>query len=186
MATSAPQDVIVVGGGIVGCLSAYLMAKQGARVTILEANALGSHASGFAFGELGVLEGAGIPDPLLGFSLWCNRRFPTLAQELKEVAGVDTQSRICNLLTLAFDEATVAACQEALRWQQKVEEFQTEWLEPPGVLEVEPRINPDCLGGVYVQGAGVVDPYRYTLGAAEAGERLGVEMALRRVTGLIT
>lgn len=186
MATSAPQDVIVVGGGIVGCLSAYLMAKQGARVTILEADALGSHASGFAFGELGVLEGAGIPDPLLEFSLWCNRRFPTLAQELKEVAGVDTQYRICNRLTLAFNEPTVAACQEALRWQRKVEEFQTEWLEPPGVLEVEPRINPDCLGGVYVQGAGVVDPYRYTLGAAEAGERLGVEMALRRVTGLVT
>ncbi len=59
------RDVIVVGGGIIGCLTAYLLARRGLRVTLLEADAVGSHASGFAFGELGVLEGAGIPDPLL-------------------------------------------------------------------------------------------------------------------------
>ncbi len=37
-----------------------------------------------------------------------------------------------------------------------------------------------------MQGAGSVEPYRYTLAAAQAGEKLGVEMALGRVTGLIT
>ena len=37
-----------------------------------------------------------------------------------------------------------------------------------------------------VQGAGSVEPYRYTLAAAQSGEKLGVEMALRRVTGLLT
>jgi len=184
--TSAPQDVIVVGGGIIGCLSAYLMAKQGANVTILERDALGSHASGFAFGEMGALEGAGIPDPLLEFSLWCSRQHHILAEELKEVGKVDSQLRVGSRLTLAFDEETVVACQEALQWQRKVGDFQTEWLEPSRALKVEPRLNPECLGAVYLQGAGSVDPYRYTLAAAEAGEQLGVEMVLRRVTGLLT
>ena len=184
--TSAPQDVIVVGGGIIGCLSAYLMAKQGANVTILERDALGSHASGFAFGEMGALEGAGIPDPLLEFSLWCSRRHHTLAEELKEVGKVDSQFRVGSRLTLAFDQETVVACQEALQWQRKVGDFQTEWLEPSRALQVEPRLNPECLGAVYIQGAGSVDPYRYTLAAAEAGEQLGVEIVLRRVTGLLT
>ena len=186
MTTSAPLDVIVVGGGIIGCLSAYLMAKQGAKVTILERDALGSHASGFAFGEMGPLEGAGIPDPLLEFSLWCNRRHPTLAKELKEISGVDNNFRVCNRLTLAFDEPTVVACQEALQWQRKVEDFQSEWIEPSQTLKLEPRLNTECLGGVYVQGAGSVDPYRYTLAAAQAGEQLGVNMVLRQVTGLLT
>ena len=53
------SDAIVVGGGIVGCLTAYLLAREGLSVTLLEADAVGSHASGFAFGELGVLDGAG-------------------------------------------------------------------------------------------------------------------------------
>ena len=65
-----PRDIIVVGAGIVGCLTGYLLAKQGAKVTILERDSVASHASGFAFGEMGALEGAGIPDPLLEFSLW--------------------------------------------------------------------------------------------------------------------
>mgnify|MGYP000108999768 FL=1 len=55
------RDVIVVGGGIIGCLTAYLLSREGLKVTIVEADAVASHASGFAFGGLGPLEGAGIP-----------------------------------------------------------------------------------------------------------------------------
>ncbi len=181
-----PQSIIVVGAGIVGCLTGYLLAKEGAKVTILERDSVASHASGFAFGEMGALEGAGIPDPLLEFSLWCNRRHQTLAEELKEVSGNDSQFRFCNRLTLAFDQQAVDQAKKSLEWQVKVADFNTQWLDTAQALEVEPRINPECLGGVLVQGAGSVEPYRYTLAAAQAGEKLGVEMALRRVTGLLT
>ena len=68
--SSETSDAIVVGGGIVGCLTAYLLAREGLSVTLVEADAVGSHASGFAFGELGVLDGAGLPHPLLDFSVW--------------------------------------------------------------------------------------------------------------------
>jgi glycine/D-amino acid oxidase-like deaminating enzyme len=46
-------------------------------------------------------------------------------------------------------------------------------------------VNPDCLGAVYVQGAASVEPYRHTLAAAQAAEKLGVQILLRRVTGLL-
>ena len=157
-----PRDIIVVGAGIVGCLTGYLLAKQGAKVTILERDSVASHASGFAFGEMGALEGAGIPDPLLEFSLWCNRSHHTLAEELKEVSGNDSQFRICNRLTLAFDQQAVDRAKQALQWQAKVADFNTQWLDTPQALEVEPRVNPECLGGVLVQGAGSVELYRYT------------------------
>jgi len=180
------QDIIVVGGGIVGCLTGYLLAKQGAQVTILQRDSVASHASGFAFGELGALEGAGIPDPLLEFSLWCSRRHQPLTEELKEISGNDSQFSICSRLTLAFDQQAVDQAKEGLQWKAKVAEFHTQWLDTAQVMEVEPRVNPECLGGVLVEGAGTVEPYRYTLAAAQAGEKLGVEMALRRVTGLLT
>ena len=54
MATGV-NDVIVVGGGIIGCLTAYLLAREGLKVTLLEADAVGSHASGFAYGGLSSL-----------------------------------------------------------------------------------------------------------------------------------
>lgn len=183
--TSAPRDVIVVGGGIIGCLTAYLLAKQGVKVTILEADSVGSHASGFAFGGLGPLDGSGIPDPLLDFSVWCFQRHSTLAQELREITGIDTQFDLRDRLNLAFEQQEVSSYREDLKWQQQVNGFQAEWLETSEALKVEPRANPECLGAAYFQGTGAVEAYRYNLATAQAGEKRGVEMAQRRVTGLL-
>ncbi len=184
--TTRTADVAIVGGGIVGCLTAYLLARQGLRVTLLEKDAPGSHASGFAFGEMGPLEGAGIPDPLLEFSLWCLERQPDLAGELKEASGVDHHFRSCESLKLALDAAAVAAYSEGLKWQHRVRTCHAQWLEPDEVVKVEPMANPHCLGALYVQGVGVVDPFSYTLAAARAGEHCGVEILPRRATGLVS
>ena len=183
--TTRTADVAIVGGGIVGCLTAYLLARQGLRVTLLEKDTAASHASGFAFGEMGPLEGAGIPDPLLEFSLWCLERQPELASELKEASGVDYQFRSCESLKLAFDAAAVDAYSEGLKWQSRVRTCHAEWLEPDEVVKVEPMANPDCLGALYLRGVGSLDPYSYGLAAAQAGEHCGAEILLRRATGLV-
>ncbi len=57
----SPRDIILVGAGIVGFLTGYLLAKQGAKVTILERDSVASHASGFAFGEMGPWRAQAIP-----------------------------------------------------------------------------------------------------------------------------
>ena len=180
------RDVIVIGAGIAGCLTGYLLAKQGLKVTILEADSVGSHASGFAFGGLGPLDGSGIPDPLLDFSVWCFQRHVTIAQELTEATGIDTQFHLRDRLNLAFKEEEVRSYKEDLKWQREVLGFEVEWLEPQEAIQVEPRTNPDCLGAIFYQGTGAVEAYRYNLAAAQAGDALGAEMLQRRVTGLLS
>ena len=180
------RDVIVVGGGIIGCLTAYLLAREGLKVTIIEADSVGSHASGFAFGGLGPLEGAGIPDPLLGFSVWCLERHASLAPELEEASGVDTQFHLRDRLILAFDDSEVRRAKEEIKWQKDIKGFHVEWLDQPDVLKVEPRTNPECLGASYAQGTGAIEAYRYNLAAAQAAEKFGAEFLLRRVTGLLS
>ena len=178
-------DVIVVGGGIAGCLTAYLLAYRGVSVTVLEAEAVGSHASGFAFGGLGPLEGSGIPDPLLDFSVWCFNRHVTIAEELREATGIDTQFQVRDRLNLAFTPEEAARLQADLEWQQKVDGFEVEWLEAADAVRVEPRTNPVCLGAVYCQGTGAVEAYRYNLAVAQAAEKYGATIVQRRVTGLL-
>jgi len=180
------RDVIIVGGGIIGCLTAYLLAREGLKVTIIEADSVGSHASGFAFGGLGPLEGAGIPDPLLGFSVWCLERHASLAPELEEASGVDTQFHLRDRLILAFDDSEVRRAKEEIAWQKDVKGFHVEWLDQSDVLKVEPRTNPECLGASYAQGTGAIEAYRYNLAAAQAAEKFGAEFLLRRVTGLLS
>ena len=183
--TADAKDVIVIGAGIVGCLTGYLLAKQGLKVTILEVDSVGSHASGFAFGGLGPLDGSGIPDPLLEFSVWCFERQVTIAQEFLESTGIDTQFHLRDRLNLAFKEEEIRSYQEDLKWQKEVPGFKVEWLEPHEALQVEPRTNPACLGAIFYQGTGAVEAYRYNLAAAQAGEKLGADMLQRRVTGLL-
>ena len=181
-----PKDVIIVGAGIVGCLTGYLLAKEGVQVTIIEKDSVASHASGFAFGEMGALEGTGIPDPLLDFSLWSNRKHKQLYEELKETSGIDSHFRIGDRLTLSFDDSSAEHAKRNLEWKSPIPDFDTYWVDSKQARDIEPRVNPEALGGVLVKGAGSTEPYRYTLAAAQAGEKMGVTMILRNVTGLIS
>ena len=57
-------DVVIVGGGVVGIATSYYLGKAGVRATVIEKDAIAAHASGFAYGGLGPLSGAGIPGPM--------------------------------------------------------------------------------------------------------------------------
>ena len=183
--SSNSPDVIVVGAGIAGSLTAYLLAKSGARVTILEADSVGSHASGFAFGGLGPLEGAGIPDHILDFSVWCFERHKSIYEELLEETGIDTQFHLRDRLNLAFTEEEADHQKRAIAWQSSLPGYRVEWLSPAEAVKAEPRTNPYCIGASYAQGTGAVEAYRYNLAVAQAAEKHGATILQRRVTGLL-
>lgn len=178
------RDVVVVGGGIVGCLSGYLLSRRGLKVTVLEADSIGSHASGFAFGGLDPLHGVGLPEPLLEFSLWCYGRHRSLTRELKESTGIDLHFQIQDRLYLAFDDSEMRAAKEDLDWMRGVGGFGVEWLDFQAAQSLEPQINRDCIGALLQQGAGSVEPHRLVMAAVRAGERQGMRLVQSRATGL--
>ena len=90
MSTDA-KDVVVIGAGIVGSMISYLLCRRGLSVTLMESSPLGSHASGLAFGGLDPLNGVGVPEPLLDFSLFCFGRQWSIAREF-QARRVSTRS----------------------------------------------------------------------------------------------
>ena len=50
-------DVVIVGGGIIGCATAFCLAREGASVTVLERGEIAGEASGAAAGMLAALSG---------------------------------------------------------------------------------------------------------------------------------
>jgi glycine/D-amino acid oxidase-like deaminating enzyme len=44
-ATTTAHDVVIIGGGIVGTSTAYLLGRAGVRSLLVERDAIGSHAS---------------------------------------------------------------------------------------------------------------------------------------------
>ncbi len=181
---NAGKDVVVIGAGIIGSMSSYLLSKRGLSVTMLEADALGAHASGFAFGGLDPLHGMGLPEPLLDFSLHCFGRHQDMARELQEATGIDHHFQPRDRLYLALDEDDVKQYDAHLSWMKDVSMFDVSWVDGDTARRLEPKVNPACVGALYQQGAASVDAYNLTLAAARAAENQGAELVMLRATGI--
>jgi len=183
MAQSSP-DVVIVGGGIAGMTTAYYLAKAGVRSVVLERDAIGSHASGFAYGGLSPLSGFGIPGPMAEIAQDGMRLNRELSKSLLEETDFDVDFRIRSSLALAFTDADVRRLQAALPWQQQQPGYTVRWLDIAEARKVEPRISEETLGAAFTEGGGAVEPYLLMLALTHAAERLGVTVRHGRAIGL--
>jgi glycine oxidase len=185
MAESSP-DVVIVGGGIAGMTTAYYLANAGVPSVVVERDAIGSHASGFAYGGLSPLSGFGIPGPLAEIAQDGMRLHRELRESVVEEAGIDVDFRVRASLALAFNEADVRRLQAALPWQQQQAGYAARWLDVAEARRVEPRISEETLGAVLIEGGADVEPYRLVLALIRAAERWGVTVRHGRAVGLRT
>src|SRR5882672_2918686 len=166
--TESSADVVIVGGGIAGLTTAYYLAKAGVASVVVERDAIGSHASGFAYGGLSPLSGFGIPGPQAEIALDGMRLHRELSKSLLEETGIDVDFRVRSSLALAFTDADVRRLRAALRWQQRQPGYAVRWLDIPEARRVEPRIADEALGAMLVEGGGAVEPYRLVLSLTRA------------------
>ncbi len=178
------SDVVIVGGGVVGIATAYFLAKAGVSSTVIERDSVGSHASGFAYGGLSPLAGAGIPGPVFPMAKEGMRIHREFSQLLPEETGVATEYRVRPSLSLAFTEEEVRESKEFLAWQQEQEGYSVKWLDAAKAKEIEPRISDEILGAVYMVGGAEVEPYKFILALTQAAEKLGVTVRHGNVKGI--
>ncbi|HUM14487.1 MAG TPA: FAD-dependent oxidoreductase [Candidatus Nitrosotalea sp.] len=178
------SGVVIVGGGIAGVVTAYYLAKAGVASVVVERDAIGSHASGFAYGGLSPVTGAGIPGPLAEVAQAGMRLHRELAETVVEEAGIDVEFRVRSSLALAFTEAEARRLHAALPWQQKQPGCAARWLDSAEARRVEPRVSEEVLGAVSIDGTADVEPYRLVLALTRAAERLGVSVRHGRIIGL--
>src|SRR5437870_8871920 len=153
MAERSP-DVVIVGGGVAGMTTAYYLAKARVTSVVVERDAIGSHASGFAYGGLSPLSGFGIPGPMAEIAQDGMRLHRELAKSLLEESGIDVDFRVRSSLALAFTESDVRRLQAALPWQQKQPGYAVRWLDVAEARRVEPRIAEEALGATPIEGGG--------------------------------
>ncbi|MBI4337047.1 MAG: FAD-dependent oxidoreductase [Chloroflexi bacterium] len=177
------SDVVVVGGGAVGCAVAYFLAKEGASVQLIEREAIGSGASAHATGRCDALSEHVEPGPYSQLLVESTRLLKGLAPGLAQETGIDLlyQEKLSMRVAFTPQEAEYLKAQVT---SSHLVGAQARWLERKEALEMEPRLGPGVLGGLVAQGAVQMDSYRLTLALAQAAEKLGVRVLLREVLGL--
>ena len=178
------SDVVIVGGGIAGIATAYFLGKAGVKSVVVERDSVGSHASGFAYGGLSPLGGAGIPGPVFALADEGMRLHRQLSRSLSRETGVNTEYRERPSLSLAFAEEEVRAAKAVLPWRQQQKGYSVRWLDAADARSIEPRISEEALGAVYTEGTADLEPYRFVLALTRAAEKLGATIRHGRVTGL--
>lgn len=167
-------DVVIVGGGIIGCATAYYLAKEGASVTVLERGPIGDEASGAAAGMLAALSSEGgerAPafDRLL---LESSDLYQSLVPELRKT-GIDFHYRRTGVFHLALNDDEAAALRERYEARRKHTD-DLRWLDGPSeVLHEEPEANPRAVAAMGSSREEYVDPRRITEALAAAASSLG-------------
>src|SRR2546427_8182230 len=110
----ASSDVVIVGGGIVGMTTAYYLARAGVRTVVIERDAIGSHASGFAYGGLNPLIGFGIPGPPAEIAQAGITLHPELSRNVMEGIRNEYEILNCSLHALGLDETEARTRQDVL------------------------------------------------------------------------
>ena len=166
-------DVIVVGGGLMGCSVAYRLAKEGADVVLLERSVPGAEASSAAAGILG--PSVESFDDALALQLGRKSRelHAALAEELDEYFGVDVGFRRCGVLKVALDASELEELDRQAE-RLRVQGVRCQQWSAEELLREEPSIHPDALGALNMAEDAQVEPRKLLSAVALGAEREGV------------
>jgi glycine oxidase len=170
---SAVSDVLVVGGGIIGLVTAWRAAQRGFATAVVDPGPGGGAAQVAAGMLAAVTELHYGEQTLLGLNLESARRYPDFAAELTEATGLDLGYRRCGTLAVALDADDRAELRELHALQQR-SGLTSEWLSGRECRRLEPMLAPGVRGGLRVDGDHQIDPRRLAAALVAACERAGV------------
>lgn len=187
-------DVLVVGGGLIGLVTAWRAAQRGLRTAVADPSP-GGGAAHVAAGMLAAVTELQYGEQgLLDLNLASAARYPDFAAELTAETGLDTGYRACGTLTVALDADDRAQLRDLHGFQTSLG-LDAQWLSGRECRRLEPMLAPGVRGGLRVDGDHQVDPRRLASALLRAAELAGVaflrsraarvECAADRATGAV-
>lgn len=149
--------IAIIGGGVMGCATARVLAQRGAKVMLLERAVPGAEASSAAAGILGAQAESHAPGPLHDLFVRARSGYEAWAGELRSETGIDIGYRASGVLCIASDIDGHAKLVRDVAWQTKAG-LRAELVHGAEALLIEPELSPDVKTAAYFPDDAQVDP----------------------------
>lgn len=179
-------DVLIIGGGVIGCAIAYFLRKEQVNVIVLERGEIGGQASGAAAGLLappGPLSG---PGPFADLVLAGFSALLSLVPELEDSSGIRMGYERTGALRTVRNPRRVAHLQKRLKSWQALG-LQLYWLTGEEARQREPLLAPDICAAVYSPEEAQIQASSLVQAFARAAQLAGAQIyPQQEVNGIIT
>jgi gamma-glutamylputrescine oxidase len=184
-------DIAVIGGGMLGCWTAYWLAKKGVEVTLLEREVVSWGATGRNGGFLTGGGALGYADAIDAFGRETARAVWTLSAEGRQLAqdtiaeeGIDCDFRMPGIMWMGMTEASMESTRRSTELLRE-DGFIVELLDREAVqAQVRTSLGPEVLGGRLDPDGGLLHSGKYLAEVAAAAKRHGARFCKAGVTGM--
>jgi glycerol-3-phosphate dehydrogenase len=164
-------DVAVVGGGVVGAAVARALSRYRLSVVILEKEE--DVSFGVSKANSGIVHG-GFHHPLTSLKARLEIRGNMMYDRLQE--ELHFPFRRCGILVAAFTEEEMKTVNLLYEQGTANRSIGIELCNRERMRHLEPKLNPDVVGGLHAPCGGIVEPYRLVFSLVESALKNGVEL----------
>jgi len=165
------SDVAIIGAGVSGASIARTLSAYELSVTLLEKEADVSFGTSKA--NSGIVHGGFHHNKKYlktRLEIRGNLMFDRLQREL------DFPFKRCGILVAALKEEEMKYIDHLYSQGVENSAIGIEMCSRERMFELEPKLNPDVVGGLYAPGGGIVEPYRFVFSLVESAQKNGVEL----------
>ncbi len=166
-------DVIIIGGGAIGCTTAYFLTEKGLSVALFDKGKLGHEASWASAGMIGPASAPGIPWYQETTTL-SKQLYDELDQRLFDITGRKIGYGGHGMLTIATNEQEAHALRREIAHLQS-SHISAELLTGQEAQKQEPALPQETLAAIWLKDNRYLDARTYTEVIAHAALRQGAQ-----------
>ncbi len=173
--TNNTADVIIIGGGIIGCATGFYLSKKGLKVYLFEKDYLTAGSTGRCIGGIRQQFSTQLSIKVAMESM---KKFSSMAEEL----GQDVEFHQGGYLFLAHSEDKKAIYLKLIELQQNMG-LDVEYIGTDNIKKIVPGISTDdLLGGAYCPSDAQANPFLCVDGYAKGIRKNGAVLPYKEVT----
>lgn len=183
MTSKETYEVIIIGGGIIGCACAASLAQAGLKVALIEPGTIGGGTTAAGMGHLVVMDDNPAELALSSYSLELWRALVTQDQRNQRTSARHEYMQ-CGTIWVAADEEEMEAARAKLQVLQ-AHDIACEMLSAQQLQQLEPQLRSGLAGGLLVKQDALVYPPKSAQILLELALAHGATLHRQTVTELI-